>query len=172
MKFSRERVVTFVVSRQLTTSTRGFTTGSIPDTFKPWRRVGTAASDVPPCPLPCVLQVGGTVNVVPAMVGTSWRSGSPTLNCVPVLFTQAALAGEETSSTVRQRRIDMLTLTTRTPLITHLRLRSCHVYSEVQCRSLPPRPLGVRHLPCRFLRSPDGHQSYRRNRTCGHRSVK
>ena len=84
MKFSRARMAGFPLSRQLTTSTTGYRTGSTPASFEPWTR----ASEVPPCE-PQV----GSANDVPAAVGMIVVSAPPTWNWVPVLLTQAACAG-------------------------------------------------------------------------------
>src|SRR5262245_40558538 len=92
MKFRRDRMVALApLSRQLTTSAMGFRTGLTPATLKPWSRVGTRASDVPPC-APHV----GLRNELPAAVGTTWVSWPPTWNC-PAVLTHAARAIEGTA---------------------------------------------------------------------------
>src|SRR5262245_8001869 len=92
MKFRRDRMVVLPpLSRQLTTSARGFRTGSTPATVKPWRSVGTRASDVPPC-TPHV----GLANEGPTAVGTTCLSWPPTWNC-PAMLTHCARATEGTA---------------------------------------------------------------------------
>ena len=94
MKFNRLRVVALPpLSRQLTTSTIGYRTGSTPASFEP----RTRASEVPPCEP----QVGFTSagefampGAVETSVGTISASLPPTWNWVAVEFTHAARAGE------------------------------------------------------------------------------
>src|SRR5258705_8769171 len=98
MKFNRLRVVPLPpLSRQLTTSTIGYRTGSTPASFEP----RTSASEVPPCEP----QVGPTSagefaipGAVETSVGTISASLPPTWNWAAVEFTHSARAGARKDS--------------------------------------------------------------------------
>src|SRR5262245_5482126 len=119
MKFKRLRTVALPLSRQLTTSTAGYRTGSTPASFTP----RTSASEVPP-PLAQVGLTSAGVFATPggvgeASVGTISVSLPPTWNAVPAPFTQAActVGGEAAASTPRRTLTTTPTLRTRVLLI-------------------------------------------------------
>src|SRR5499427_9807936 len=103
MKFNRLRMVALPpLSRQLTTSTIGYRTGSTPASFEP----RTRASEVPPW-LP---QVGSTSagefampGAVETSLGTNSASLPPTWNWVAVEFTHAAREGEGKAHEIASR---------------------------------------------------------------------
>src|SRR5262252_9947220 len=106
MKFNRLRVVALPpLSRQLTTSTIGYRTGSTPASFEP----RTRASEVPPCEP----QVGSTSagyvgevampGAVETSVGTISVSLPPTWNWVAAEFTHAAREGEGKAHEIASR---------------------------------------------------------------------
>src|SRR5215472_910258 len=104
MKFNRLRIVALPpLSRQLTTSTIGYRTGSTPASLKP----RTKASEVPPCEP----QVGSTSGgefampgAVETSVGTISASLPPTWNWAAVESTHAACEGEGRAHAIAANR--------------------------------------------------------------------
>src|SRR5215471_16156178 len=117
MKFNRLRVVAPPpLSRQLTTSTIGYRTGSTPASFEP----RTRASEVPPCEP----QVGSTSagefampGAVETSLGTISASLPPTWNWVAVEFTHAAREGEGKAHEIASRKSVIAMLGTRVVML-------------------------------------------------------